>query len=77
MIMLINTKRYNHGMAVITNDNEDLLALFGGHDGGDFLDSVETLNPRTRKWEVSDLKLKEAKYYFGYISLPNDFISNL
>ena len=75
---LMNTKRIHHGMAVITIDNEDRLAVFGGEDENrDYLDSVETLNPRTRKWEVSDLKLKEAKRGFGWVSLPNDFISNL
>ena len=68
-------------MAVITIKDEDRLAVFGGaqtgHDGIDFLDSVETLNPRTRKWEVSDMKSKETKYDFGYISIPNDFITRL
>ena len=59
-------------MAVITIGNEDRLAVFGGID-----ENVETLNPQTRKWEVSDLKLKEAKVNFGYTSLPNDFISKL
>ena len=74
----MNTKRFSHGMAVITIDNEDRLAVFGGQDGnGDYLDSVETLNPRTKKWEISDLKLEKAKENFGYISLPNDFISKL
>ena len=74
----MNTKRSFHGMAVITIDNEDRLAVFGGYDeNDDFLDKVETLNPRTRKWEMSDLKLTEAKDDFGYISLPNDFIANL
>ena len=75
----MNTKRRGHGMAVITIDNEDRLAVFGGL-GENFvwLDNVETLHPRTRKWEIaSDLKLKETKQSFGYISLPNDFISNL
>ena len=65
-------------MAVITIDNEDRLAVLGGKDENvDFLYGVETLNPRTRKWELSDLKLKEAKMSFGYTSLPNDFISKL
>ena len=75
----MNTKRWKHGMAVITVDDEDRLAIFGGRDeNGDYLDSVEILNPRSRKWEVkSDLKLKEPKEEFGYISLTNDFISNL
>merc|ERR1711976_647643 len=74
----MNIKRIAHGMAVITIDNKDRLAVFGVSDeNDDFLDSVETLNPRTKKWEISDLKLKESKGAFGYISLHNDFISNL
>ena len=73
----MNAKRYGHGMAVITIDNEDRLAVFGGDDGNGWIDSVETLNPRTKKWEVSVMKLEKAKGYFGYISLPNDFIFNL
>ena len=72
----MNTKRYSHGIAVITIDNEDRLAVFGGY-GDRYLDSVETLNPRTRKWEVSDLELEDSNRAFGYISLPNDFITNL
>ena len=77
----MNTKRRFHGMAVITIEDENRLAVFGGaqtgHDGIDILDSVETLNPRTRNWEVSELKLTEAKGMFGYTSVHNDFISKL
>ena len=75
----MNTKRWGHGMTVITNEKENQLAVFGGNDeNGHELDSVETLNPRTRKWEiVNDLKLKETKSEFGYISLHDDFIANL
>ena len=74
----MNTLRRYHGMAVITIDNEDRLAVFGGNDeNDDFLDSVETLNSRTRNWEVSDLKLKVGKETFGYISVPNDVILKL
>ena len=73
----MTTKRAGHGMAVITIDKEDRLAVFGGANGNDWLDSVETLNPTTRKWEVSNMKLKGAKYGSGYTSQPNYFISNL
>ena len=48
-----------------------------GAENNDELESVETLNPRTRKWEISDLKLERPKHDFGYISLPNDFFTNL
>ena len=75
---LMNTKRRSHGMAVITINKEDRLAVFGGIDDNDeTLNTVETLNPKTRKWENSDLKLKEAKSLFGYSSVPHDFLSNL
>ena len=74
----MNTKKIGHGMAMITIDNEDRLAVFGGQDENwDYLESVETLNPKTRKWEVSDLKLKQAKGYFGYTSVPNNFLSKI
>ena len=72
----MNSKRASHGMAVITIDNEDRLAVFGGYHRY-FRVSVETLNPKTREWEFGDLKLKERKREFGYISLPNDFIAEL
>ena len=72
----MNSKRASHGMAVITVDNEDRLAVFGGYHRY-FRVSVETLNPKTREWEFSDLKLKERKREFGYISLHNDFIAEL
>ena len=72
------TKRRSHGMAVITIKKEDRLAVFGGiNDNDETLNTVETLNPKTRKWENSDLKLKEAKSLFGYSSVPHDFLSNL
>ena len=65
-------------MAMITIEYEDRRAVFGGQDGNwDYLESVETLTPRTKKWEMSDLKLIQAKGYFGYTSVPNDFISKL
>ena len=74
----MNTKRYTHGLAVITINGEDRLTVFGGNDDNDqSIDSVETLNPITREWEVSDLRLKATKFDFGYISLTNEFISKL
>ena len=74
----LNTKRRSHGMALITINKENRIAVFGGINGNEeSLNTVETLNPKTRKWENSDLKLKEAKSLFGYISVPHDFLSNL
>ena len=74
----LNTKRDNHGMATITIDNQEQLAVFGGIDENfDSLESIETLNATTRLWEVSDLKLNAERHSFGYSSVSNDVISNL
>ena len=75
----MNTKRSTHGMGVITIGNEDRLAVFGNGDSGNDSFDLETLNPSTRMWEVSILNIGrlEEKFSFGYISLPNDFISKL
>ena len=75
----MNTKRSSHGMGVITIGNEDRLAVFGNYGSGNDSFDLETLNPSTKMWEVSNLNIGrlEEKFSFGYISLPNDFISNL
>ena len=74
----MNTKRDSHGMALISTDDEDRLAVFGGiNENLVPLDSVETFNSKTKKWEVSDLKLGGDKTSFGYTSILNDFISKL
>ena len=45
----MNSKRLNHGMGVVTINGEERLAVFGGHDGNDELDSVELYNSQTGK----------------------------
>ena len=85
----LNYARHSHGMAEITIANEQRLAVFGGTDeyvfrlkgkrkrrASDDTDNgfpLETLNPRTRQWEISDLKLNN--YGFGYVSLSKDFVT--
>ena len=61
----MNSKRDGHGMGVVTINGENKLAVFGGYDGRTQLDSVEVYNTKTEKWEMTDLELSEAKYYFG------------
>ena len=74
----MNSKRRNHGIGVITIDNEDRLAVFGGHDGQNMLDSVELYNTQTEKWETTNIKLKEAKDEFGFLSLKlSDILSKI
>ena len=55
----MNTKRINHGIGVITFNGEDRLAVIGGYDGRNELDSVEVYNTKTDKWENTSIKLNE------------------
>ena len=74
----MNSKRYGHGMGVITINGEDRLAVFGGRDGRNSLYSVELCNTQTEKWEISDFKLSEAKFGFSFLTVKlGDILSNL
>ena len=74
----MNSKRHGHGMGVVTINGENKLAVFGGNYGGKMLDSVEFYNNQTGKWENTDIKLKEARNYFGFLSVKlADVISHL
>ena len=74
----MNSKRYAHGMGVLTINGEDRLAVFGGYDGENELNSVELYNTKTEKWEMTDFKLCEAKSGFSFLTVKlGDIISNL
>ena len=74
----MNSKRNGHGMGVVTINGEDRLAVFGGHDGRNELDSVEVYNTQTEKWEMADFKLRKAKSSFSFLTVKlGDIISNL
>ena len=65
-------------MGVVTINGKDRLAVFGGHDGRNELDSVELYNIQTEKWETSDFKLSEGKSYSSFLTVKlGDIISNL
>ena len=65
-------------MGVVTINGEERLAVFGGSDGRTWLDSVELYNSQTGKWETTDIKLKEGKSNFGFLSVKlADVISHL
>ena len=77
----MNVER-NSYTGVITVNNEDRVALFGGTQYrygstlfDTFLEMVETLNPKTMKWEVSDMKLAITRNEFASVTVSNDFIS--
>ena len=65
----MNFRRSNHGMGIITISGQDRLAVFGGYDGKRMLDSVEIYNSETEKWELTDIKLKEPKSDFGFLTI--------
>ena len=78
MASLMNSLRYGHGMGVVTVNGEDRVAVFGGHDGENELDSVEFYNTKTEKWEISDFKLSGAKSGFSFLTVKlEDILSNL
>ena len=69
---------YGHGMGFVTINGKDRLAVFGGWDGNNALDSVELYNTLTGKWEMTDFILNEAKSHFSFLTLKlKDIISNV
>ena len=74
----MNSRRSGHGMSVVTINEKDRLAVFGGFDGRSLLNSVELYNTETEKWETSDLKLSEARSGFSFLTVKlGDTLSNL
>ena len=74
----LNSKRAGHGISVVTINGKDRLVVFGGYYGGKMLDSVEFFNNQTGKWEVTDFKLSEAKWGFGFLTIKlGDILSQL
>ena len=65
----MKSKRVDHGMDVIAINGEDRFAVFGGRDGRNYLDSIELYNTQTGKWEMTDFKLREAKFGFGFLAI--------
>ena len=72
-------KRIGHGMGIVTINEEDRIAVFGGYHGETLpRDSVELYNHHSDKWETTSIKMKEARSGFGFLSLKlNDVISNM
>ena len=73
----MNSKRLKHGMGVVTINGEERLAVLGGYYS-DSVDNVELYNNKTEKWETTDIKLKDAKSYFGFLTVKlADVVSHL
>ena len=75
----MNHTRSEHGIGVLTIKGNERLAVLGGNEGMiSRLDSVETFNSQTGKWERSDIKLNEKKSNFGFVNVKlSDIIPEL
>ena len=74
----INSKRFMHGMGIITINGENKLAAYGGYDGRNYLDSVELYNAQMEKWEMTDFKLSKANFGLSFLTVKlGDILSNL
>ena len=72
----MESKRADHGMGVVTINGDNRLAAFGGYDGRTMLDSIELYNSQSKKWETTDIKLKQPTKMFGFLSVKiSDIIS--
>ena len=72
--------RSHHGIGIITINDEERLAVFGGIDircGTGPLDSVEIYNANTQKWEMSDMKFSGKRYAFGFLSVKYQDLTKL
>ena len=65
----MNSKRFAHGLGVITIDGEVRLAAFGGSEGHGEIDSIEVYFPKTERWSITNIKMKDTKSSFGFLSL--------
>ena len=71
-------KRMHHGMGVVTIKGKDRLAVLGGNCdcGSTKHDSVELYNTCTEKWETTDIKFKDPKDGFGFLTIKGDNIKH-
>ena len=72
----MNSKRFRHGIGILTLDGEDKVAIFGGSDGNvGRLDSVEVYDQETLKWtNRTDITLEQARSDFGFLTVKHDEI---
>ena len=73
----MNRRRSEHGMSVVTINDEDRLAVFGGfEDSFRDLRCFELYNTKTQKWELTkEISFRKGKRGFGYISVKSEMIS--
>ena len=74
----MNSRRVSHGIGIVTVNDEDRLAIFGGfYSPQKCLDDVELYNSKTNLWESTKIKLNDEKAYFGYLTVRHGDILDL
>ena len=79
----MNFRRSEHGIGVITINGENKLVVFGGRERylgtnykDKYHDSIEIYNAQEGIWEMTNVKLKEPKMAFGFLSVKLGNIVN-
>ena len=66
----MKSKRYEHGMGIMTIDGEEKVVAFGVEFGnGVFVDLFEVYHANTNSWELLNINLSEGKNHFGYVTI--------
>ena len=65
----LNTRRYLHGIGVMTVGKEEKIVVLGGNDGFNWLDDIEVYQDDTQTWTLKDIKLSEAKFSMGVLTV--------
>ena len=75
----MNIDRCTHGMGVMTINDEERLAVFGGYSLTlGLLDCVELYNTQTKSWDTTNIKLSKPMFEFGFLNVKlGDIISQL
>ena len=60
----LNTKRYLHGIGVLTVSKEEKIVVLGGNDGFNWIDDIEVYQ--------DDIKLSEAKFSMGVLTVKKE-----
>ena len=68
----MNSKRYKHGIGLLTIDGHERLVVLGGYNLiNNYLKSVEMYHAQTQKWELTNIELSGAKAYFGFMTIKS------
>ena len=70
----LNFPRGHHGIGIVTINDEEKLAVFGGlGEKYNKLDNVEFYNAKTKTWETSNITLTEPNWAFASLTFkPSD-----